>query len=342
MGTIVRSTRGKFGLAAAALGVVAMTLATAHARLPDDRPPEEPEPAPATKPEAPPVEPAPAAPSMPPKPGVPGGPGGPSTPPGRGPAAGSMNSMAPAIAWPHPIISEVLYAVPTGPEGDASGDGVRDVSGDEFVELYNPHSRPIQLRGYAIADTAGRVPRGGSGGGGGVKFVFPAVEVAAGGVVVVFNGRNTNLAGPVGDARLAPSGPSERFGGALVFSMKQTSQRASFSNTLDSVCLIGPDGTLLHRVRWGKLKDGAAEPAGTAAALDETVPTVSKCSAVRDGAGPGSVWRPHLELGGSAFSPGTVPMAPPQAEPGTKPAPEPGSKRPAPGSRPKAPPVRKD
>ncbi|MCZ7631962.1 MAG: lamin tail domain-containing protein [Phycisphaerales bacterium] len=61
-------------------------------------------------------------------------------------------ARTPAGAPLHPIITEVLYAVPRGPEGDANRDGLRDALGDEFVELYNPHDKPIRLDGYTIND----------------------------------------------------------------------------------------------------------------------------------------------------------------------------------------------
>src|SRR5262245_25585994 len=80
------------------------------------------------------------------------------------PAVSSMSFLAPILAaslavadqapvpFPHPLISEVLYAVPSGPRGDANADGVRDAIGDEFIELVNPHDKPIQLKGYKLLD----------------------------------------------------------------------------------------------------------------------------------------------------------------------------------------------
>lgn len=56
------------------------------------------------------------------------------------------------VPYPHPLITEVLYNVPTGEDGDASKDGIRSATGDEFVELVNPHSKPIQLKGYTLSD----------------------------------------------------------------------------------------------------------------------------------------------------------------------------------------------
>ncbi len=66
--------------------------------------------------------------------------------------AGAQAQPTP-IAWPHPLITEVLAAVPSGARGDANGDGNRDAVGDEFIELVNPHDKPIQLKGYMLVDS---------------------------------------------------------------------------------------------------------------------------------------------------------------------------------------------
>jgi hypothetical protein len=58
----------------------------------------------------------------------------------------------PPVAFPHPLVTEVLFNVPRGEEGDANGDGKRSATGDEFVELVNPHDRPISLKGYRLID----------------------------------------------------------------------------------------------------------------------------------------------------------------------------------------------
>jgi hypothetical protein len=63
---------------------------------------------------------------------------------------------APAVQL-HPTITEVLFAVPTGDNGDADLDGTRSATGDEFVELYNPHDRPINLKGYILSDGISQV-----------------------------------------------------------------------------------------------------------------------------------------------------------------------------------------
>lgn len=60
----------------------------------------------------------------------------------------------PLVPFPHPLITEVLYAVPSGKDGDADQDGKRSATGDEFIELINPHDKPINLKGYVLSDAS--------------------------------------------------------------------------------------------------------------------------------------------------------------------------------------------
>ena len=53
---------------------------------------------------------------------------------------------------PHPVITEVLFNVPKSDDADANADGARHSTGDEFVELFNPHPRTINLHGYTITN----------------------------------------------------------------------------------------------------------------------------------------------------------------------------------------------
>jgi hypothetical protein len=208
----------------------------------------------------------------------------------------------PFIAFPHPLITEVLYAVPTGPEGDASGDGVRDAVGDEFIEIVNPHSEPIQLRGYALTDRQQVAKRDGrtftS-----IRFVFPAFELEPGEVVVLFNGHRQQLPGPVGDSARVPAG-NPRFGGARVFTMNNVSARSGFANGADCVTLWSPAGRPVHSICWGE----AQAPPQTD--IVEQVPALTGQSVTRlTIAGP-MVAHP-APTGGSApprrFSPGVFP-----------------------------------
>lgn len=182
----------------------------------------------------------------------------------------------PPIPYPHPLVTELLYAVPSGDKGDASHDGVRDAVGDEFVELVNPHDRPIQLKGYTITDGTPADPtdaakpdpkpappaRPGDGKPAHddgepsestrkqVRFTFPAFELQPGEVVVVFNGHRQKIKGPVGDAHHAPAQKNENFSGAYVFSMKNESQYVAFANTADCMIIWDAKGKPVEAIHW--------------------------------------------------------------------------------------------
>jgi hypothetical protein len=151
----------------------------------------------------------------------------------------------PPLQYPHPVITEVLYAVPTS-DGDANRDGTRDSAGDEFIELVNPHARPIDLRGYTISDSGEGKAR--------FKFTFPSVLLEPGQVVVVFNGSDARLTGPVGDAKIAPVEGHPKFHNALVFTARAQSSRSSWANKSDYALLLAPGGTPLHCVPLGRRK----------------------------------------------------------------------------------------
>jgi hypothetical protein len=282
---------------------------------------------------------------------------------GGGGGGGGANALKPAVPFPHPIITEVLYAVPSGAAGDANKDGKREVCGDEFVELVNPHDKPIQLFGYMLTDS--QEP-----GKGQMKFTFPAMELPPGGVVVVFNGMNSTWAGPVGDSKTPPPtvtpvaaptgadkapgaeaskglggsggpGKNDLFGGAWVFTMKNTNSKVALGNSGDQVLLSAPDNTPVQRVYWSeegpkKEEDAAAEggkdgakpgaspthppvPAAAPSAakgkplLEDFAPLVTKCSVHRDSVYPTGRFVSHMDSEHAAFSPGVyVIVRPPE------------------------------
>lgn len=235
--------------------------------------------------------------------------------PAKAPAPGTPPEPQPvrpiAAEFPSPIITEILYAVPSDARGDANQDGTRQVAGDEFIEISNPHDRPIQLKGWSITDGSNPAkPQ--------VRFVFPACELAPGGVVVVFNGHQGAIPGPVGDEKAAAKA-NPRFAGALVFTMRAKGSRNALSNAGDMVNLTSPEGRLVQRVRWGK----ATEPAGRAV-LEETAPTTSKGSVFRTSVLKGGEWRPHADEHAEPFSPGALEKSPDEPAPGgAKPGPTP-------------------
>ncbi len=196
----------------------------------------------------------------------------------------------------HPVITEVLYAVPTY-EGDANRDGTRQAVGDEFVELMNPHDRPIQLAGYTLTDR--NPPDRGQ-----VRFRFPSLELAPGEVVVVFNGFGCTWRGPVGDDRRAPPGRHDLFHDAWVFTMRSPSELTGFSNAGDWVLLRDPSGNPVSCIRWGRMAEIPPVPES----MLHEAPAVFSQSVVL---GADGAYHPHIDLQGPArYSPGKVPSPP--------------------------------
>jgi cell wall-associated NlpC family hydrolase len=175
----------------------------------------------------------------------------------------------------HPMITEILYAVPK--EGDADQDGTRSATGDEFIELVNPHDKPINLKGYTLTDgksqaqakqeakpaetskpdakgkpkkeATGHRPEESR-----VRFTFPELTLQPGEVVVVFNGYESHTPGPVGDTKAAAA-KNDKFSNAYVFSMHCTSQYMALANAGDCVLLTDPEGNAVESVSWGDTTD---------------------------------------------------------------------------------------
>lgn len=208
---------------------------------------------------------------------------------------------APKVDPPHPLITEILFAVPSGSMGDANGDGSRQPIGDEFIEIINPHATEISLKGYVLMDSDAFSPSAlrpsgggasgkqrGTGAGAGskdkapakkpdaeadrssVRFTFPDVKLEPGQVAVVFNGLKSTFSGPVGDGAKGPTGGNEQFHGALVFTMKNASPYAALSNEADFVLLVAPNGRAVQCVKWGKTEKNPPRECG----LTEDVPVV--------------------------------------------------------------------
>ena len=80
------------------------------------------------------------------------------------------------------VISEVLADPPSGLAGDANQDGVRDTYEDEFIELYNAGSAPVDISGWRLGDSS---PSSDS------FFRFPANTIMEPGAYVVLFGGGT-------------------------------------------------------------------------------------------------------------------------------------------------------
>lgn len=245
------------------------------------------------------------------------------------------------VAFPHPLITEILYAPPKGAEGDANQDGKRNAVGDEFIELINPHDKPINLKGYVLSDG---VPKAGPDAkkptpksgmdprpsddphakpgttdptpadavdpakrpkSSRLRFVFPDLTLKPGEVVVVFNGYESTIPGPVGDANAAAA-RNEKFHHAYVFSMRCTSQFQALANAGDCVLLSDPEGHAVECVVWGTSDKSPEIPGARREVAPESTGSVQR----RSLAGP---FVSHRDLGSRAdskpFSPGEFNLA---------------------------------
>lgn len=237
------------------------------------------------------------------------------------------------VPFPHPLITEVLYNVPGGAEGDADGHGTRSATGDEFVELVNPHDKPISLKGYTLTDgknvkaapgaatpkapdtkDAPPAPRPLPPDDARVRFTFPDLTLEPGQVVVVFNGYTGEAAPPPssGDtpkpAPAKPRSPGDR-PEPIRLSMAITSPYAAFANGGDCVLLRDADGKPVQCITWG----AQPKPPDDFAPLIEHVPeTKARGSMTRLGLAKGLV--PHREqpgdLKGLPYSPGVWALPP--------------------------------
>lgn len=111
------------------------------------------------------------------------------------------------------VLNEMLFDPATDLTGDANGDGVRDASDDEFVELFNNSGTALDLSGYTLSDAAQ------------LRHTFPTPTIIpANGVLVLFGGGT----------------PTGTFGGSIV----QTASEGALNlnNAGDAIIIANPDG----------------------------------------------------------------------------------------------------
>lgn len=164
---------------------------------------------------------------------------------------------APTLDRSHPIITEVLYAVPPREQGDADQDGTRQATGDEFIELFNASDKPINLAGYRLIDGLPTKGKAAADTKSHIDFTLPQATLAPGQCAVIFNGFGASPKGNVGD-KSAAKPANDNFHGALVFTMQCENQYQALSNANDMVVLLAPDGTALQCVRWDNREDSKA------------------------------------------------------------------------------------
>jgi uncharacterized protein (TIGR03437 family) len=129
------------------------------------------------------------------------------------------------------MINEILADPPDGLDGDANHDGVRDTSGDEFVELVNSTTRDLNLSGYLL------LTRNVSATNDTVRHRFaPGTVLPAGTALVVFGGGNSDLANPI-------------FGGAQV--VKASTGGLSLVNSGAVITLQDSTGAAVASISYG-------------------------------------------------------------------------------------------
>ena len=90
---------------------------------------------------------------------------------------GAVESVTDSSNTNNIIINEILADPASGNDGDANGDGTREASEDEFIELINNSPNPVDISGWTLSDSVN------------VRHIFSEnTIVAANGVVVVFGG----------------------------------------------------------------------------------------------------------------------------------------------------------
>ncbi len=194
------------------------------------------------------------------------------------------------VPFPHPCITEVLFHVPQDSEGDPSLDGVREAVGDEFIEIANLHDKAIDIGGYTLTDRGTQL-----------SFTFPVMKLEPGEIAVVFNGRETEIRGPVGGATTVPSERNKNFNNAWVFNLGNTSRMKALNNQNDMVMLSSPDGLPVDIIMWGAsdMRDWTSNP------RIAYVKPSPKCGVqrVRDS----GMLLLHRDIDGAWFSPGWIP-----------------------------------
>ena len=168
------------------------------------------------------------------------------------------------------VITEILADPPRGIAGDANGDGLRDASDDEFVEIVNTGTEPVCLTGWTLGDT--RDPE---------RHVFPlGSELAPGAAFVVFGG----------------GAPTGTFGRSETLTA-QFAGRLSLTNDGDVLTLRNRQDVVVSQVSWGDCAEDQC-------ASDHISNTLGIKAAVTRESGTSGKWLAHKDISDTQMSPG--------------------------------------
>ncbi|HEV2913806.1 MAG TPA: lamin tail domain-containing protein, partial [Pyrinomonadaceae bacterium] len=154
------------------------------------------------------------------------------------------------------VINEILADPPTGITGDSNRDGTESSTQDEFIELVNNSSAPVDISGVVLSDSTSD------------RFTFPANTIlAANRAVIIFGGGS-------------PPANDPNFGGALVF----TAGSLGLNNDGDTVTAklaVGGTNVQIDQVIYGGANPAPAptdqsltrSPDLTGAFIQHTTPT---------------------------------------------------------------------
>lgn len=167
-------------------------------------------------------------------------------------------------------INEVLADPPRGERGDANGDGIRDASADEFVEIVNTGTTPLCLAGWTLSDSSGLR-----------RHLFPlGLELRPGKAIVIFGG----------------GVPTGSFGGADV-QWATSSKGLNLSRKGDVLTLRDAVGNIAKQVSWGDCADNTCAEEHIGRDLGFSGSIVRWPELVGD-------WHLHRNIARSDFSPG--------------------------------------
>jgi hypothetical protein len=170
------------------------------------------------------------------------------------------------------IINEVHYDPAGGLAGDANGDGTRDSSEDEFVEIVNDSTSSVDISGSTLSDDDGD------------NFIFPASTILNAGQAAVLFGGGT---------------PTGTFGAALMFTDDGTIGNG-LANGGDLVELRDSSGTLIDSVGYGSA-GGVTGGSGQSATRDPDLTGSFVNHSTATGSG-GALFSPGTKIDESSFA----------------------------------------
>jgi hypothetical protein len=182
----------------------------------------------------------------------------------------SPSALMPAVATL--IINEYLADPPDGTAGDANGDGVRDATQDEFIELVNSGAVPLDISLFTISDATQ------------TRFTVPSGKVIpAGEAAVVFGGGTPT--GAFGNATM----------NGLVFAVGGSG--LSLNNGGDTITVKDNLGAVVDAVTFGASEGGANQ--SITRSPDITGPFVEHSTAAGSG---GALFSPGTRVSGAPFT----------------------------------------